>query len=82
MTSVKRKIVIVDWVDSCSFSRQAWRDVEESRRLTPSAVQSVGFLVHQDKSHLVITGSLDKSENANGCHTIPRGCITRIRRLK
>lgn len=77
-----RRLVRVDWVDSCSFSRQQWRSIDESKGLEPSKIQSVGFVLSEDKEHIVLTGSLDEEDHANGCHTIPRGCITKITRLK
>lgn len=77
-----RKAVMVEWIDSCSFSKHIWRDSAESKQLTPSKIQSVGFVLVEDKTHVVLTGSLDEEDHACGCHTIPRGCITRIRRLK
>ena len=80
--AAKRKAVIVDWVDSCSFGRQAWRPREESEQITPSNIQSVGFVLTEDKTRIVLTGSLDEEDHASGCHTIPRGCIRRMRRLK
>lgn len=77
------KMVLVDWVDSTSFNAQRWRDREESKQLTPAKIQSVGFVLAESKEHIVLTGSLDGEEgHASGCHTIPRGCITRMRRLK
>mgnify|MGYP001565119054 FL=1 len=78
----KRKAVLVEWTDSCSFTHHRWRDVDEAAQLTPSTIQSVGFVLVDVKTHLVLTGSLDESGNTSGTHTIPRGAITRIRRLK
>jgi hypothetical protein len=80
--SEKRKAVLVDWIDSTSFSTHRWRDLGESKQLTPSTIQSVGFLVAESKSFITLTGALDEEEHASGCITIPRGCITRMRRLK
>jgi hypothetical protein len=80
--SEKRKAVLVDWIDSTSFSTHRWRDLGESKQLTPSKIQSVGFLVAEGKSFITLTGSLCEENNASGCMTIPRGCITRMRRLK
>jgi hypothetical protein len=77
-----RKAVLVEWVDSCSFGSHRWRDLEESGQLTPSKIQSVGWLLAEEKTHILLTGSLDDVGHASGCHTIPRGCITRMRRLK
>ncbi len=79
---MKRKAVLIDWIDSCSFGRQLWRDAEESKQLTPSKIQSVGFILAESKQHITLTGSMDEEDHVHGCHTIPRGCITRIRRLK
>ena len=80
--TTKRKAVLVEWLDSCSFGRHVWRHMDESKQLTPSKIQSVGFVLAEDKKRVVLTGSLDEEDHASGCHTIPRGCITRIRRLK
>jgi hypothetical protein len=77
-----RRMVLVDWIDSCSFSRQSWRGIDESEQLTPSKISSVGWLLVDEKTHIVLTGSVDEEDHAHGCHTIPRGCITKMRRLK
>lgn len=78
----KRKAVLVDWVDSCSFAQHRWRAVEEARQIEPSKIQSVGWLLREEKDFVVLTGSLDNDGNTSGTHTIPRGCVTRMRRLK
>lgn len=76
------RMVRIDWTDSVSFGHQRWRDLKEGEELTPSQIVSVGFLLHADKRHVRITGHLDDNENESGCFTIPRGCITKMRRLK
>jgi hypothetical protein len=78
----KHPAVLVDWIDSTSFSQQRWRPLEESQELTPSTIRSAGFLVNQTKKFITLTGSLCEEGNASGCLTIPRGCIQRMRRLK
>jgi hypothetical protein len=84
---VKRRLfVLVEWDDSCNFGTQKWRDVEESKNLTPGKIRTVGFVLAEDKKRVVLTGSLhdegDGDAYGNGCITIPRGCITKITRLK
>lgn len=83
MTTSRSKFeaVRVEWADSTSFSTHRWRDIAESKQLTPATIVSVGILLAETKTHIVLTGSLDE-DHASGCHTIPRGCIKRMRRLK
>jgi hypothetical protein len=77
-----RSMVRVDWIDSCSFGTQRWRESVESEQLAPSRIQTVGILVKETKNYITVTGSMDEEDHVSGCLTIPRGCITKLRRLK
>lgn len=53
------EIVLVDWVDSAMSS--GWRP-RESNFLTPAVCQSVGFVVRQTPTELLLCMSINEEE--------------------
>lgn len=78
----RRRAVYIEWADSTSFSAQRWRGKDESEGLTPAFIKSVGWLLSASKEQVLITSSISDDDDRSGCLAIPRGCITRMRRLK
>ena len=75
----KKKIVLVNWLDTCSRDSR-WVDPKE--RMVPVKCQSVGFLLEKTKKHVALA-ALDSEDNmVNNLNTIPRGCVQSIRYLK
>lgn len=78
----KPQPVFVEWRDSCSFGRQCWRSLEDTQEeLKPSKIQSVGFLIADEKDRIVLTGHISDGDDESGGFVIPRGCITKLTKL-
>lgn len=81
--AVKRKypIVEVEWVDSVSICDRPWHSLEEVLEMVPPLSLSVGYLIHDSESHVVLVGSFGETE-VSGDIVIPRGCIQKITILR
>lgn len=83
--SIKRGTVVqVDWLDAQAQGEwTALKDVV----LEPSLVHSVGFVIHDNETGIVIVGDCnltklnDPEETVNRAIVIPRGMIQKVRRL-
>ncbi len=77
------KIVEVFWVDSASRGR--WDSLEGYRGQRPALCKTCGYLVDESNEH--ITVALSQGDTTSMVSTvldsicIPRGCVTKIRRL-
>lgn len=71
------KRATVEWIDSCSY--QGWQDPNEP--FDPMTIQSIGYVVQEDESKIVLSTSL----GANGTYAdpiaIPKKCVIQIGRL-
>ena len=77
--SSERRMVLVTWVDN-SFAL-GWKENDEELPLTQC--QSVGFLLKTDKTALHLAGIRNHSDGQNGgLHTIAKGCVLSMRRLR
>jgi hypothetical protein len=78
------QIVEVFWVDSCSRGR--WAGLDDYRKERPAICKTCGYLVAQTKTYITIALSQGDmtamSNNVLDSISIPRSCVTRIRRLK
>ena len=76
---MKEKVVIVDWLDSQSY--RGWQHQNEG--FEPARCRSIGFVVREDKKSLTLTTSraLDNPDVMDPL-TIPKGAITRRRKVK
>lgn len=75
------KPVLVDWVDPASTGR--WRDREDAEQFRAAKCRSAGFLVSKNAKWVVLALSQGDAQvdDVLDTLTIPRGCVTRIRRL-
>jgi hypothetical protein len=78
------QILEVFWVDSCSRGR--WDSLETYRKEQPALCRTCGYLVAKTKTYITIALSQGDmtamSNNVLDSISIPRGCVTKIRRLK
>ena len=72
-------LVEVVWED-CTALEDGWTNRDENIR--PALVLSVGFLVQETKSHLIIAQDIDEDGYKNGRSQIPRGMVKRMTILK
>lgn len=76
------KLVVVDWIDSCSS--RGWVDKESLQMSVPLPCSSVGWLLKEDKECIVIIPHIsDTTEDGDfrqgsGDITIPKVAIKRI----
>jgi hypothetical protein len=75
-------LVEVDWTDSASRGR--WDTIENYKKEVPALCRSAGYLIVKNDRVVILlqTQSINTLNDALDAITIPRGCITRIRRLK
>ena len=67
------------WED-CTALEDGWTAKEEE--IQPALVLSVGFLVQQDRNHLIIAQDIDDAHYKNGRSQIPRGMVKTLKVLK
>lgn len=70
------KIVYVQWVDHCSHT-EPWTKIEESRRLEPVVVHSVGYVLHETKDRIILASSYNTEDQVSGDTLILKCCITK-----
>ncbi len=73
---IKFPIVEVYWDDICTAG--GWRS---TRRNRPVKCFSVGYLTYQDAKTVTVSGSFNECVDYSDLTSIPRGCITKIKRL-
>jgi len=84
MKGPNQKLVLVEWVDSCSAAG-VWNDPTDLPD-NPKTCFSVGWIVKESKSFLQIVSSAglndtDGFDHVSGDMIIPRGCIVRTKVL-
>lgn len=73
--------VEVEWEDACQSS--GWgRPPDPRDALERMVVRSRGFLVHDDRHHVVVAQSVASNGQLADVLTIPRGCIRRMKRAR
>jgi len=74
------KLVLIEWLDSCSIEH--WHDDKPDTE--PLACRSVGWLVHDGKRAKTIAAHMsdDDPPQRSGEMTIPVVCITKITRIR
>ena len=73
-------LVFVDWVDSCEPANNSDIDVYDLPE--PQRLFNVGFLVHDEESHIVVAGGFKPAlETFDFIIAIPRVAINAIRPL-
>lgn len=76
----KLPLIIVEW-DDCS-THTGWSSVSDDATTNAVHCISVGWKVKSNRRHLVITPIRDNYNKCDDRQIIPRGCITKIRRLE
>lgn len=82
METEKGEMVLVHWIDSVSWGDTDWREMEKIKELKPTEIDSVGFLVADEKDWIVLAAHVDsENEHGGGEICIPRFAIQGMRRL-
>ena len=80
---MKRRPVYVKWLDHHSFHLNQWRELEEFDEITLFEVETIGWLVRETKSHLVVAGHCCFSEEkCNGEMMILKKVVVERRPLE
>ncbi len=84
----KPKLVAVEWRDSFS-ARGSWMSEEISVSLTKGGGQSavtVGYVVKEDSKGIMLaqsyTDDAGEERQWGGLWFVPKGCVTKVRRVK
>ncbi len=73
----KGDIVEITWKDSHAI--YGWHELED---LTPSVIDSVGYVLKEEDDYVVLVSSNSDSGNHFTALSIPRGCICETKVLK
>ena len=77
------KLLFVEWHDHHSFTTNEWRDFEDFEDETPLVVESAGWLVRENKTHLIIAAHHAlRAGKVCGEMMILKSAITRRKTLK
>ena len=78
----KRKLVMIEWVDSVSTGGTVWNDLEDVEAAVVASVQSVGWVLSETKEQITLSPHISESaEQCSGDLTIPKCAIKRVRKL-
>ena len=78
----KTKKVYVEWIDSCALGGWRYADALEGDKSTPSKIVSIGFLVDESKTHVLITTSISESGSVMDALSIPKCAILKKKELR
>lgn len=78
--TAKLQPVCVTWVDITT--QQGWQSHGEAGKLKPITLQTVGFLLNQDKDSLALVSTVSEEVGTNFVMTLPAGCVKQVKRLK
>ena len=81
--SFKEKLVCVEWDDASYDS--GYYDEEDTKKLEPISVKTIGHLVKSDKKVIVLAmDSINRGDSSDMRHTstIPKKMITKTRYLR
>lgn len=78
----KYPIYRIEWDDIQSSG--GWYDKESLKDADVAKCESVGYLVYRDRMVVKIASIVEyeKTNDAGYVHAIPRGCITKMERIK
>lgn len=83
MKEKRRKMVVVDWVDTTS-PQDKWQCIIDVRGRPPLECQTMGFVIERTPDYITIAGTMTEDEDIpmlSHIMTIPTGCIRRVRSL-
>lgn len=76
--------VLVEWIDSADIGAATWLSLDglDDDDASPCEVVTVGWLVSESESAVVLTLSISSENDARGAFVIPTACITRMVSLR
>lgn len=78
-------LVIIHWLDACGGERRGWRPLKEIQDVHPAECRSVGFLIRETDTEVVICPNLATAGDdidGDAEFAIPKSWVKKIRRLR
>ena len=78
------KLVAIYWVDIVGNDDRSWLTMEEAKETTPCPMVTVGYLVAEDDTNIVVasTRSMDTNDDTFGnVNAIPKACVRELKEL-
>jgi hypothetical protein len=82
LANTLNKLEIIEWLDHAAYSLSEWRDMDEIYNLEPVTVQTVGFVVKETKTYIVVISTFTTARQANNEFCILKGAILRRKKIK
>lgn len=76
------KLVYIRWLDHVGWTQNNWHDIDDTKLLTPSVIDTVGWIVKETKKHIIVASIITDNGNTNGEICIIKGCIVKRKNLK
>ena len=70
----------IEWDDAASDSK--WAEIRYHQEGGVANCRTVGYLTAYEKTHIQVAQSLSSLGHAADSMCIPRGCVTRIRKVR
>lgn len=80
MPYFSKRPVLVTWRDTTT-RHSGWESVERAQTLIPSEVKTVGFVIRDTKTELLLVQSVADDDETMGVIAIPRGWVKKVERL-
>jgi len=74
------KIVLVEWLDC--HCEDMWTVEDDARNLEPIVVKSVGYLIEQTETKVILSAMVSERTTMSMIVCIPRGSIVNITEIK
>ena len=76
---IEYRLVKVVWKDIQGLEA-TWSSLEEIEEMAPVSIETLGWIIKEDESHLTMVSSLAADQTFAGSVTsIPKGCVEDIR---
>lgn len=75
------KLVYIEWLDSSGMHEGIWHMLDDIKKCKPIKMRSVGWVLRETKSHVVLVSHLAPSQG-RGDMAIPKATITKRKSLK
>lgn len=81
MTAPSARLEMIEWYDHCSCSGREWESFETIKALGPIRVASVGWVIKEDRTSLIIVPTWH-DDGGYGEILILKKCIASRQKLK
>lgn len=79
----KNELEYVVWLDHCSLGpTRTWQDLADAVNLKPVKMYSVGWIIKETKTYIILVPTHNTSDHSYGEMLILKGCIKKRRVLR